>query len=70
MLKADQIKVNLLQLLEKDEMTLGQLKRKLKIPHHYTLTNALEFLKQIDLIEIIDMNDKLGTKKVKLKNRK
>ena len=67
MLKSDEIRLKIVDLLRKSDMTLGELKRATKVAHHYTLTNALEFLKKLDLIEIIDKKDKLKTKIAKLK---
>jgi len=70
MLVTDKLKLSILQLLkEQGEMTLGQLKKSTKVAHHYTLTNALEFLEKIELIEIKDKKDKLKSKIVKLNSK-
>ena len=68
MLHADKLKLNIIDLLKKEgEKTLGQIKKRIKIGHHYTLMNALEFLEKIGLIEIVQKGDKLGSKIVRLK---
>ncbi len=67
MLESDELKLKIIDLLREEERTLGQIKKATKIAHHYTLTNALEFLEKIDLIEIIPKGDKLGSKIVRLK---
>lgn len=67
MLQSDKLKLEIIGLLRDEEMTLGKIKKKVKIAHHYTLTNALEFLEKIGLIEISKKGDKLGSKIVKLK---
>ena len=68
MLKSDKLKLKIIDLLKKEgEKTLGQLKKNIKIAHHYTLTNALEFLEKIGLIETVQKGDKLGSKLVMLK---
>ena len=67
MLESDKLKLNIIELLREEERTLGQIKKATKIAHHYTLTNALEFLEKINLIEIIPKGDKLGSKIVRLK---
>ena len=67
MLKADKTKLRLLQILEQEgEMTFGQLRKKAKIAHHYTLIHALDFLQKIGLIEITDKGDNLGSKVVRV----
>jgi len=67
MLQSDKLKLDILDLLRESERTLGQIKKAMKIAHHYTLTNALELLEKIELIEIIPKGDKLGSKIVRLK---
>jgi len=68
MLKADKLKLTILDLLKKrDSMTLGELKKATKTAHHYTLLNALDFLERLSLIEIKQKGDKLKSKLVKLK---
>ncbi len=68
MLQGDKLKIDIIELLKKKgEMTLGQLKKDIKIPHHYTLTNALEFLKEIEIIDVKEKKDKLNSKVVRLK---
>lgn len=68
MLQADKLKFEIINLLKKEgEKTLGQIKKNIKIAHHYTLTNALEFLEKIGSIEIVHKGDKLGSKIVRLK---
>ena len=68
MLQSDVLKLEIINLLKKEEkMTLGQLKKELKIPHHYTLTNALDFLIKFGLVEIMEKGDKLKSKVVRLK---
>ena len=68
MLRSDKLKFEIIDLLKKDgERTLGQIKKNIKIAHHYTLTNALEFLEKIGLIEIIQKGDKLGSKIIRLR---
>ena len=68
MLKSDKLRLEIVSILKKnDEMTLGQLRRKLKVSHHYVLTNALELLQELDLIDIIEKKDKLKSKVVRLK---
>lgn len=68
MLKSDRLKIAIIDLLKKEgEMTLGQIKKKTKIAHHYTLTQGLEFLEKMGLIEIKEKRDKLKSKIVKLK---
>lgn len=68
MLQSDKLKLQILELLKKEKsLTLGQIKKKLKIAHHYTLTNSLEFLEKIKLIEVEEKKDKLKSIIVKLK---
>ena len=67
MLQSDKLKLEIIDLLKESEKTLGEIKRDTKIAHHYTLTNSLEFLEKIGLIEIIPKGDKLGSKIVRLK---
>ena len=67
MLQSDKLKLEIIDLLREEERTLGQIKKATKIAHHYTLTNSLEFLEKIGLIEIIPKGDKLGSKIVRLK---
>ncbi len=68
MLRADKLKLQILDLLRQEgSMTLGELKRKADVRHHYTLTASLEFLEKINLIKIEKKGDKLGSKVVKLK---
>ena len=67
MLKSDELKLKIVDLLKNGDMTLGELRRATKVAHHYTLTNALEFLKKLDLIEIVEKKDKLKTKIAKIK---
>lgn len=67
MIKSDKLKLNIINLLKDGEQTLGQIKKAMKIAHHYTLTNALEFLEKIGLIKITDKGDKLGSKVVRLR---
>lgn len=67
MLESDELKLKIINLLREEDRTLGQIKKAMKIAHHYTLTNALEFLQKINLIEIIPKGDKLGSKIVRLK---
>jgi len=67
MLQSDRLKLEIINNLKKGSMTLGQLRKATKTAHHNTLKNALEFLEQIGLIEIIEKKDKLKSKIVKLK---
>ncbi len=67
MLESDKLKLEILDILKDGERTLGQIKNVTKIAHHYTLTNALEFLEKIELIEVVLKGDKLGSKIVRLK---
>ena len=68
MLKTDKLKLRILEVLrEEGEMTLGELRRSLKLAHHYTLTSALEFLEKLGLVKIEQKGDKRGSKVVKLR---
>ena len=68
MLQCDKLKLEIIEHLKKEgSMTLGQLKKSIKIAHHNTLKNALEFLEKIGRIEITEKKDKLKSKIVKLK---
>ncbi len=67
MLKCDVLKLEIIKLLKRKDMTMGELKRELKIAHHYTLTNALEFLRKVDILDIYDVKDRLKSKIVKIK---
>ena len=67
MLKADKLKLKILELLRDGEMTLGQLRQRTRVAHHYTLVRALEFLEKIGLVEVKAKGDKLGSKMVRLK---
>jgi len=67
MLKCDKLKLEIIKLLNDGEMTLGQLKKFTKVAHHYTIVNALEFLRAINLVEVMEKKDKLKSKIVKLR---
>ena len=68
MLESDKLKLHILDLLKKHkEMSIGDLKRKTGAGHHYTVTNALEFLEHIKLISITEKKDNLSSKVVRLR---
>jgi predicted transcriptional regulator len=67
MLKADTLKLKILDLLRKEgELSIGQIKKLAKVPHHYTVTRALEFLEAVKLIKITKKGDKLNSKLVRM----
>ncbi|PIZ50617.1 hypothetical protein COY27_06430 [Candidatus Woesearchaeota archaeon CG_4_10_14_0_2_um_filter_33_13] len=69
MLKSDELKLKIIELLSSHQiLTIGKIKKLTKTPHHYTISNALEFLEKVEIIEIKEKKDKLGSKIVKLKD--
>ena len=68
MLQSDRFRLDIIKLLKKNgPLSLGQLKKATKVGHFYTLTAALDFLKELGFVEIINTEDKRGTRIVKLK---
>lgn len=67
MLQSDKLKISILDLLEKNKaLKLGELKKRLNVSHHYTIVNALKFLRYLNLISITELNDARGSKIVRL----